>query len=88
MSMLQSKPEVLFPGPVLLERKRGTNIQASVLTVIIFVVVIVFTTARTWIIGQFSMQLDFPLLVRSKKICFFRRGERGGVFAVFFAPFP
>ena len=46
-SMLQSKPEDLLPGPILLERKRNTGIQASVLTVIIIVVVIVPTTART-----------------------------------------
>jgi len=36
------------------------------------------------------MSLDFPLLVWSRIIFFFlsQRGERGRVFAVFFAPFP
>ena len=36
------------------------------------------------------MSLDFPLLVRSRNFGFFSvsEGERGRVFAVFFAPFP
>ena len=35
------------------------------------------------------MSLDFPLLVWSRNLFFLsRRGERGRVFAVFFAPFP
>jgi len=36
------------------------------------------------------MSLDFPLLVWSRNLFLFlsRRGERGRVFAVFFAPFP
>ena len=35
------------------------------------------------------MSLGFPPLVWSRKFCFFvSEGERGCVFAVFFAPFP